>query len=144
MLVTLITDSCQLSMLLGTCRQELGLLMLLSACLHACFYIMLFPASSTCCDTRTSLYLGAGMAAWCLAIILGLASLPSLASSLSWREFRLLQSRLGWLCLLAATTHCLVAGMDWDRPSQSEIFQLKVSSNTSLGSEYNIIRPRLR
>ena len=55
--------------------------MLLSACLHACFYIMLFPASSTCCDTRTSLYLGAGMA----VITLGLASLPSIASSLSWR-----------------------------------------------------------
>ena len=110
--------------MLSVTWQELGLLMLLSACLHACFYIMLFPASSTCCDTRTSLYLGAGMVAWCLAIILGLASLPSLASSLSWREFRLLQSRLGWLCLLAATTHCLVNGMSFTHPAHSKIFKM--------------------
>ena len=61
-------------------------------------------------DWRASLYLGAGVIAYFVAVILGITSLPSVSASLSWREFRLLQSRLGWACLLLATTHCLVNG----------------------------------
>ena len=48
----------------------------------------------------------------------------SLTAGLSWREFRLLQSRLGWLCLLAATTHCLVNGMSFTHPAHSKIFKM--------------------
>ena len=45
-----------------------------------------------------------------LAIILGITSLPSVSGSLSWREFRLVQSRMGWLCLFIAWWHVVLSG----------------------------------
>ena len=39
-------------------------------------------------DWRASLYLGAGVIAYFVAVILGITSLPSVSASLSWREFR--------------------------------------------------------
>ena len=38
---------------------------------------------------RKSIYLGAGVIAYFMAVILGVTSLPSVSSDLSWREFRL-------------------------------------------------------
>ena len=52
----------------------------------------------------------AGVTAYALAVILGVSSLPSVARSLSWREFRMLQSRFGWVCLIMATLHCIIEG----------------------------------
>ena len=57
-----------------------------------------------------NIIIGAGIIAYFVAAILGVTSLPSVSSSLSWKEFRLLQSWLGWLCLLLSTTHCAVLG----------------------------------
>ena len=42
--------------------------------------------------------------------ILGISSLPSVGSSLSWREFTFIQSKLGWLALVAATAHDALLG----------------------------------
>ena len=61
-------------------------------------------------DWRTNTYLLAGVMAYCLAVMLGLASLPSISSALSWREFRMFQSFLGWLCLVLSCTHAALNG----------------------------------
>ena len=68
-------------------RKRLGLLMLLSASLHACFYLLLFSEKHEP-SWRTSSYLLAGVLGYCLAVMLGLASLPGIEAVLSWREFR--------------------------------------------------------
>ena len=118
-------------------RKQLGLLMLLSASIHVTFYTLLYSPSHDLVtipqargqtmtwdwDTMTqvtgeehrlsmrkSVYLGAGVIGYFVAVILGITSLPSVSSSLSWREFRFIQSKLGWLCLLLSTVHCLVSG----------------------------------
>ena len=64
-------------------------------------------------DWRVNLYLMAGVLGYAVAILLGLSSLPSISAALSWREFRLFQSHLGWLCLLLSTTHCTLIG--WEK-----------------------------
>ena len=118
-------------------RKQLGLLMLLSASIHVTFYTLLYspnydqvtiPQAREQTMTwdwdnmtqvtgeqhrlsmRKSIYLGAGVIGYFVAIILGITSLPSVSSSLSWREFRFIQSKLGWLCLLLSTVHCLASG----------------------------------
>ena len=118
-------------------RKELGLLMLFSASMHACQYMMTYTEikSSTSIPVadfenktwlfdeqqmvllprpnrtaETGAWLLAGIFAYGLAIILGITSLPSVSSSLSWREFRAIQSKLGWLCLIMTTLHIMIEG----------------------------------
>ena len=43
--------------------------------------------------------------------LLGLASLPSVGASLNWREWRFIQSYMGWLTLALALSHLLVQGL---------------------------------
>jgi len=119
-------------------RKQLGLLMLFSASIHACIYMLtLMPHSGSTqiptplkngtegwdwskmisvslpahsWDWRINTYLMAGVIGYAFAILLGLTSLPSLSAALSWREFRMFQSYLGWLCLLLCTAHCALNG----------------------------------
>eukprot|EP00092_Neocalanus_flemingeri_P004298 GFUD01004620.1.p1 GENE.GFUD01004620.1~~GFUD01004620.1.p1 ORF type:complete len:507 (-),score=74.77 GFUD01004620.1:229-1749(-) len=118
-------------------RKQLGIFMLLSASIHACFYVLLFfphysrvniPTPSInsedwdwanlmsvngpayALDLQGNIYLGAGVIAYFVAVILGVTSLPSVSASLSWKEFRMIQSWLGWFCLLLATTHVTANG----------------------------------
>ena len=118
-------------------RKQLGVLMLLSASVHVCFYLLLYkphythqhlptPANTewdwsrnmtvqgeaVSPSVRTNMYLGAGVIAYFTAVVLGITSLPSVSSSLSWNEFRLLQSLLGWFCLLLSTAHCALDGWE--------------------------------
>lgn len=44
-----------------------------------------------------------------MAGILGITSLPSVASSMTWREFSFVQSVLGWFTLLLSTLHLVFA-----------------------------------
>ena len=89
-------------------RKYLGLLMLLSASIHGCFYMLTYTPHHT--SMQTNIYLGAGVIAYFTALILGLTSLPSVEANLSWSEFRMIQSRLGWVCLILATTHVMANG----------------------------------
>ena len=120
-------------------RKYFGLLMLLSASIHGCFYMLLYSPHSHMekipspvkenttghwdwtemmlvtgerpdMSIQANVYLGAGVIAYFIAVILGLTSLPSVEGSLSWLEFRMIQSRLGWFCLCLATTHALANG----------------------------------
>ena len=47
-----------------------------------------------------------------LLSILGLTSLPSVANSLSWKEFVTIQSKLGWASLIFAFVHLSI--VKWD------------------------------
>lgn len=47
----------------------------------------------------------AGAIATCLLVVLGISSLPSVTATLSWREFTFIQSKLGWIALIAAALH---------------------------------------
>jgi len=116
-------------------RKQFGIFMLFSASMHACFYLLLFgpklgkvkiptfeddhwnlekvqsvltPEKSH--GIQYNMYLGAGIIAYFTAVVLGVTSLPSVSSSLSWKEFRLIQSWLGWLCLLLSSAHCALNG----------------------------------
>ncbi|XP_059906659.1 metalloreductase STEAP3-like isoform X2 [Gadus macrocephalus] len=62
---------------------------------------------------RMELYLSTGIMALCLLSLLAIASLPSVADALNWREFTFVQSGLGLAALTMATLHTLLFG--WDR-----------------------------
>ena len=64
-------------------------------------------------DWRINSFLMAGVLGFAFAVLLGLTSLPSISSGLSWREFRLFQSYVGWLCLVLCTAHVVLKG--WER-----------------------------
>ena len=99
-------------------RKHLGILMLFSASIHSVFYMLMWTPDTEemeiplarddhtwdwskvvvvtgkqlDMDMRTSIYLGAGVMAYFLAVILGITSLPPVSTSLSWKEFRFLKS----------------------------------------------------
>lgn len=54
-----------------------------------------------------------GAYALIMAGVLGITSLPSVASSMTWREFAFVQSVLGWVTLVAGTMHLILD--EWDR-----------------------------
>jgi len=94
-------------------RKQLGLLMLFSASIHACYYCLLYNDAgfTTTLPWNHQAFLSAGVLGFAMAVILGLTSLPSISASLSWREFRAVQSILGWTCLILSTLHCLLNAM---------------------------------
>jgi len=116
-------------------RKQFGVFMLFSASIHACFYVllmgpwipqvtipsplegswdwgnpMIISGAEVQKDLKSNIWIGAGVIAYFVAVVLGVTSLPSVSTSLSWREFRMIQSLLGWLCLLLSITHCAVNG----------------------------------
>lgn len=54
---------------------------------------------------RGELFLTMGAISTCLLVVLGISSLPSVTATLSWREFTFIQSKLGWVALVAACAH---------------------------------------
>ncbi|XP_071515118.1 metalloreductase STEAP4-like [Panulirus ornatus] len=54
---------------------------------------------------RGELFLTMGAISTCLLVVLGVSSLPSVTATLSWREFTFIQSKLGWVALIAAASH---------------------------------------
>jgi len=61
-------------------------------------------------DWRGECFLITGVVGFFLISILGLTSLPSVTSTLSWREFMFVQSRLGWASLLFIVAHDMFYG----------------------------------
>lgn len=134
-------------------RKQLGLLMLFSACLHACFSVAILSAEynelvygkykKILTDTvsggwgnvmvnqnetvkvyggkmqwRGEMFLLTGVLSFALSIVLGITSLPSVTSSMTWKEFAFVQSKLGWIALLLACAHNMFYGWPYmDAPS---------------------------
>ena len=59
-----------------------------------------------------------GVLSFALSIVLGITSLPSVTSSMTWKEFAFVQSKLGWIALLLACAHNMFYGWPYmDAPS---------------------------
>uniref|UniRef100_A0A8C5TEC4 Ferric oxidoreductase domain-containing protein n=1 Tax=Malurus cyaneus samueli TaxID=2593467 RepID=A0A8C5TEC4_9PASS len=111
------------------CRKQLGLIALAFASLHVVFTLVaplrafvrwrigkgivsqvsfvhsLLPGLVTLFGSRN---LG-----FFLFVLLGITSLPSVSNNVNWREFRFVQSKLGYLSLILCTAHTLVYGGKW-------------------------------
>ncbi|XP_042597040.1 metalloreductase STEAP4-like [Cyprinus carpio] len=117
------------------CRKQLGLLALAFGFLHV-LYTLVIPIRyyvrykknvftiSLVKDNKTyefdntmawrvDSYYSMGMLGFGLFVLLGITSLPSVSNSLNWREFRFIQSKLGYITLLLCTTHTFLYG--WNK-----------------------------
>ncbi|XP_044150601.1 metalloreductase STEAP4-like [Bufo gargarizans] len=117
------------------CRKQLGLVALAYAFLHA-IYTLVIPIRYSVRHRgdmsiisqiklnktrilekpliwRSDTYLALGILGFFFYIVLGITSLPSVSNAVNWREFRFVQSKLGYLTLLLCTGHAMVYG--WDR-----------------------------
>ncbi|XP_060638285.2 metalloreductase STEAP4 [Anolis sagrei] len=114
------------------CRKQLGLVALAYAFLHVLYtlvipirYYVRWRIASNILDqahnNRTDplnmvnawlsdSYVALGILGFFLFVLLGITSLPSVSNSVNWREFRFVQSYLGYLTLILCTAHTLVYG----------------------------------
>ncbi|XP_061443653.1 metalloreductase STEAP4 [Rhineura floridana] len=114
------------------CRKQLGLVALAYAFLHV-LYTLVIPIRyyvrwrinsyvlSQVFNNKTDpfnyangwisdSYVALGILGFFLFVLLGITSLPSVSNSVNWREFRFVQSYLGYLTLVLCTAHTLVYG----------------------------------
>ncbi|XP_030641308.1 metalloreductase STEAP4-like [Chanos chanos] len=56
----------------------------------------------------TDSFFALGVLGFLMYVLLGITSIPSVGSSLNWREFRFVQSKIGFLTLMLCTGHCLL------------------------------------
>ncbi|NXF37515.1 STEA4 Metalloreductase, partial [Nyctibius bracteatus] len=120
------------------CRKQLGLVALAFASLHV-LYTLVIPIrsfvrwrissqivsqASFALNNKTEpldntnawlsdSYLALGILGFFLFVLLGITSLPSVSNNVNWREFRFVQSKLGYLTLILCTAHTLVYGGKW-------------------------------
>ncbi|XP_051466893.1 metalloreductase STEAP4 [Apus apus] len=117
------------------CRKQLGLVALAFASLHA-VYTLVIPIRSfvrwrsnnqiisQALNNKTEplnttnawisdSYLALGILGFFFFVLLGITSLPSVSNSVNWREFRFVQSKLGYLTLILCTAHTMVYGGKW-------------------------------
>ncbi|XP_008684433.1 metalloreductase STEAP4 isoform X2 [Ursus maritimus] len=55
-------------------------------------------------------YIALGILGFFLFVLLGITSLPSVSNTVNWREFRFVQSKLGYMTLILCTAHTMVYG----------------------------------
>ncbi|XP_053121928.1 metalloreductase STEAP4 isoform X2 [Hemicordylus capensis] len=114
------------------CRKQLGLVALAYAFLHV-LYTLVIPIRyyvrwrigsyiltqafnnktdpfNTVNGWLSDSYVSLGILGFFLFVLLGITSLPSVSNSVNWREFRFVQSYLGYLTLVLCTAHTLVYG----------------------------------
>ncbi|NWH61022.1 STEA4 Metalloreductase, partial [Geococcyx californianus] len=114
------------------CRKQLGLVALAFASLHVLYTLVIPIRSYVSWRTSSSIlsqaqknetqplnttyawlsdsYLALGILGFFLFVLLGITSLPSVSNNVNWREFRFVQSKLGYLTLILCTAHTLVYG----------------------------------
>ncbi|XP_053464460.1 metalloreductase STEAP4 isoform X2 [Nycticebus coucang] len=114
------------------CRKQLGLAALGFAFLHVIYTLVipiryyvrwrlrnltitqtLLKKENTFSTTSAWLgdsYVALGILGFFLFVLLGITSLPSVSNMVNWREFRFVQSKLGYLTLILCTAHTLVYG----------------------------------
>ncbi|KAM5255969.1 metalloreductase STEAP4 [Ctenodactylus gundi] len=114
------------------CRKQLGLVALGFAFLHV-IYTLVIPIRyyvrwksrnrtitqvmdkkdnpfSTSSAWLSDSYMSLGILGFFLFVLLGITSFPSVSNSVNWREFRFVQSKLGFVTLTLCTAHTLVYG----------------------------------
>lgn len=93
-------------------RKQMGLLALLTGSLHAFMSIFTLMATGMKQPLQwtQNLYLALGAVLTAVLAILGVATIPSVAATLTWREFDFLQRYLGWLSVVLVTLHALFKG----------------------------------
>ncbi|XP_004739737.1 metalloreductase STEAP4 isoform X1 [Mustela putorius furo] len=114
------------------CRKQLGLVALGFAFLHVLYTLVIpiryyvrwtlknrtitqalaktdDPFSTTTAWLNDS-YIALGILGFFLFVLLGITSLPSVSNMVNWREFRFVQSKLGYLTLILCTAHTMVYG----------------------------------
>ncbi|KAM3592905.1 uncharacterized protein V6R79_001548 [Siganus canaliculatus] len=69
---------------------------------------------------RVEMYISFGIMSLGLLSLLAITSIPSVSSSLNWREFSFIQSTLGYIALLIATLHGLLFG--WRHAFEEETY----------------------
>ncbi|XP_018410310.1 PREDICTED: metalloreductase STEAP4-like [Nanorana parkeri] len=117
------------------CRKQLGLVALAYAFLHA-IYTLVIPiryyvrhriAAGTIAQVkknetspflnvvawRSDTYIALGILGFFFYVLLGITSLPSVSNAVNWREFRFVQSKLGYLTLVLCTGHAFLYG--WNK-----------------------------
>ncbi|KAL8176279.1 UNVERIFIED_CONTAM: Metalloreductase steap4 [Gekko kuhli] len=114
------------------CRKQLGLVALAFAFLHVLFtlvipiryyvrwraddYLLQQVLKNKTNSFRTDYawlsdsYVSLGILGFFLFLLLGITSLPSVSNSVNWREFRFVQSYLGYLTVVLCTAHTLIYG----------------------------------
>ncbi|XP_069544629.1 metalloreductase STEAP2 [Brachyistius frenatus] len=70
---------------------------------------------------RVEMYVSFGIMSLGLLSLLAVTSVPSIHSTLNWREFSFIQSTLGYIALLIATLHGLLFG--WKRAFEEEAYR---------------------
>ncbi|XP_041670204.1 metalloreductase STEAP2 [Cheilinus undulatus] len=70
---------------------------------------------------RVEMYVSFGIMSLGLLSLLAVTSIPSVHSTLNWREFSFIQSTLGYIALLIATLHGLLFG--WKRAFEEEAYR---------------------
>ncbi|XP_068604071.1 metalloreductase STEAP2 [Brachionichthys hirsutus] len=70
---------------------------------------------------RVEMYISFGIMSLGLLSLLAITSIPSVNSSLNWREFTFIQSTLGYIALLIATLHGLLFG--WKRAFEGDAYR---------------------
>uniref|UniRef100_A0A1A8FHB9 STEAP family member 2, metalloreductase n=1 Tax=Nothobranchius korthausae TaxID=1143690 RepID=A0A1A8FHB9_9TELE len=70
---------------------------------------------------RVEMYVSFGIMSFGLLALLAVTSIPSISSSLNWREFSFIQSTLGYVALVIATLHGLLFG--WKRAFEEEAYR---------------------
>lgn len=116
------------------CRKQLGLVALAYAFLHAIYTLVMpiryyvrwwtehyikeqiksnttYPFQNYYAWASDS-YVALGILGFFFYVLLGITSLPSVSNAVNWREFRFVQSKLGYLTLVLCTAHTLVYGGD--------------------------------
>lgn len=92
-------------------RKHIGILMLWNAAIHAILVLSYSMGSVGLYDStyswRGPTFVACGAFTLLLAGVLGVASLPSVSASMTWREFSFVQSRVGWLVLFLASFHVI-------------------------------------
>ncbi|MCJ8728552.1 hypothetical protein PDJAM_G00005750 [Pangasius djambal] len=124
-------------------RKQLGLLSFFFACIHVLYslclpmrrserYLLLNMAYQQVHANienswneeevwRVEMYVSFGIMSLGLLSILAVTSIPSVNSTLNWREFSFIQSTLGYIALLIATFHALLFG--WKRAFEEESYR---------------------
>uniref|UniRef100_A0A665W8G2 STEAP family member 2, metalloreductase n=1 Tax=Echeneis naucrates TaxID=173247 RepID=A0A665W8G2_ECHNA len=107
-------------------RKQMGLLSFFLAAVHV-LYSLCLPMrksereSETKEVWRVEMYVSFGIMSLGLLSLLAITSIPSVHSTLNWREFSFIQSTLGYIALLIATLHGLLFG--WKRAFEEEAYR---------------------